>query len=184
MVYRDMEIGDGEFYIFFTFLLLLFMEKFDFFFFFCLGVFVQVGWSMDMEIVFTGFFLQVHIFEAVIAYAIENYIGLVFYLFCSFFFLSAPPRPRGRSWDLNAWFVYCGVQCNLQIRITVWNILAELFFFFFFSLHLGAAETRTCSWWCDSFLFFPDRHHLRIFISRCICNHPDFCTALIVKWSR
>lgn len=142
MVYRDMEIGDGEFYIFFTFLLLLFMEKFDFFFFFCLGVFVQVGWSMDMEIVFTGFFLQVHIFEAVIAYAIENYIGLVFYLFCSFF-LSAPPRPRGRSWDLNAWFVYCGVQCNLQIRITVWNILAELFFFFcFFCFAFGRRRNQ------------------------------------------
>lgn len=94
MVYRDMEIGDGEFYIFFTFLLFLFMEKFDFFSSsFVWGSFVQMGWSMDMEIVFTGFFLQVHIFEAVISYAIENYIGLVFYLFCSFF-LSAPPRPR------------------------------------------------------------------------------------------
>lgn len=76
-------------YIFFTFLLLLFMEKFDFFFLFsfvCVS-FVQVGRSMDMEIGFNGFFLQVHIFESVISYAIENYIGLVFYLFCSFFCL-------------------------------------------------------------------------------------------------
>lgn len=111
MVYRDMEIGDGEFYIFLTFLLLLLMEKFEFFFSFVWVSFVQVGWSMDMKIVFTGFFLQVHILEAVFAYAIENYIGLVFYLFCSFFFVS-PSKTKRKILGLEC--LICLLWCALQ----------------------------------------------------------------------